>query len=100
MAQVPQQAIRELAAQLDEVQGRARAAVKRDFMRAYGISAATLSRAPRSSSSAKLKIRITSSEKTTIAFSISLLRNSAAVFPDDRGHGLHIARAGGRALRR
>lgn len=41
---VPQQAIRDLAARLDSLQGRAAAAVKRDFASAYGISAATLSR--------------------------------------------------------
>lgn len=42
---VPVQAIRDFAAQLDGVEGRARAALKRDFAATYGVSAATLSRA-------------------------------------------------------
>jgi hypothetical protein len=45
MPRIPQQAIRDLATRLDGVQGRAAAAVKRDFRGAYGVSAATLSRA-------------------------------------------------------
>jgi hypothetical protein len=41
---VPLTAVRDLAARLEAVQGRARAAIKRDFSSAYGCSSSTLSR--------------------------------------------------------
>jgi hypothetical protein len=42
---IPSHVVRELAGQLDTVRGRARAALKRDFIRLYGCSPSTLSRA-------------------------------------------------------
>jgi hypothetical protein len=42
---VPLEAVRDLAARVEPLRGRARAAVKRDFASAYGISASSLSRA-------------------------------------------------------